>query len=331
MKPLANRFRTKATLRSIGAALCAILAVLQTSRAADKPQIWVALAPGHQRPNGTFAGAADFADLFSPGAPWSTVAGRVGVFKIYPELVRDGSDAELRRLLDGLAARKIALGLEIPVLVDTVGSCTPGKPKSRWMLGFVERLRKLGADLRYLAAVGPLVDGHVSIKPGYCHLPIPDVADDAAHTIAEMRKIYPELQVGEIEPVGHRKDYPDWRELGAWFNAFSKAAGRPPAFLHVDITWGLPWRDDLLSVARQTRAAGIPFGAIYNAEGSSADADYARAVLQHAREVESVLGGAPDHVVFQSWVNNPRRALPESDPATMTGMVLSYMRTLRSK
>jgi hypothetical protein len=229
-----------------------------------------------------------------------------------------------------LAARHIALAVEAPVLVETAW-CEPGIQKPQTIVPLMARLKSLGADVRYLAMAGPLVDGHVYTKEFYCHRPIDEVAADAARTVILIRQIFPKITVGDIEPVGRHQGYPDWSELGAWLDALREAMGRPLAFLHLDITWTLPWHDDLRLIADRAHAVGVPLGVILNGnQYDLSDVDYSRDVAQHEQQVTAVLGAQLDQVIFQSWQVYPRHVLPETDPSSMTGVVMDYLRPTTS-
>ena len=90
---------------------------------------------------------------------------------------------------------------------------------------------------------------------------------------------------------------------------------------------GDPWHDDMRDVARQAHEAGIQFGVIYKGDPSDlSDESFTSDALRHADEVEAVLQGIPDNVILQSWENYPRRALPDTDSSTMTGLVRAYVR-----
>jgi hypothetical protein len=298
------------------------------SRAEPKAaEIWMAPLHPIQRPNGALAGSTDYDDLFTPDAPWSSVAGKVSVFKIYPDFLRKASDDELRRMIANLSSRHIALALETPVLISCDAPAEKTEKSVPWMVKPIERLKSLGGDLRYLAMVGPLVDGHVfTVIPG-CPRAIPDVAAAAWDTVAYIRRLYPDIAVGEIEPTGQGSRYPDWSELGLWFDAWQKASGRPLAFLHMDTQWAVDWAPDMLSIGRQTRDRGIKFGVIYDGnEADLSDEAFAQTALAHADALEALLAGPPDQAVFQSWVTHPRKALPETSPDTMTGIVKAYLR-----
>ena len=259
-------------------------------------------------------------------AQWNTVASHVSVFQIYLDLLRRASEKDLRRVLDGLEARNIALAVEMPVLVDTAW-CEPGKHSTQWMVPRIAKLKNLGGRLRYVTMVGPLVDGHMYTKEHYCHRSLSEVAADAARTIDAIRGIYPDVIVGETEPVGHGSDFPDWSELGRWFEEFGRASGHPIAFFHVDINWGFQWQPDLLVVAREAHKSGVNFGVIYNGDGSELSSDLAaHNIAKHENDVEQLLGMPPDTAIFQTWFSYPDHVLPEADAASMTGIVFHYLK-----
>jgi hypothetical protein len=314
--------------RYIAIVLFGIVVNFGPAQGADKlPEIWLAPLQPVQRSNGALAGSVDYSDLFSPDAPWATVSQHVSVFKIYPDLLRRASDDELRRMIAGLAARHIALALETPILLPCNGAPGVGEKQTPWMVKLIGRLKQLGGDLRYLAMVGPLVDGHTfGILPG-CSRAIPDVAVAAAKTVALVRQLYPSIQVGEIEPTGQGSRYPDWKELSDWFDAWQKADGQPLTFLHMDTQWGANWKPDIQYLAEQTRRRGVKFGVIYDGnERDLSDAAFARTALAHADAVEELLRGPPDQVLFQSWVTYPRHSLPETTSSAMTGIARDYLR-----
>ena len=330
LHPWQHRHRLKASLSVRALAGCFVISmVLCLSSFADgsaHPDIWFAPLQPLIRSDGSHGGAQDYFSLFDNGARWKNVAANTKYFKLYPELLQNASDEELHRLIINLAARHIDIALETPVLADTI-ECRPGGKHLRWMIGLAGRIKKLGGNLKALAMVGPIVDGHVSSGVGSCHSSLADVANDAFRTISPIQDMYPGLLVGEIEPLGSGPGYPNWSELALWFRAFTNVAGRAIAFFHLDVEWGHDWSTDLKRVAEVTRSESVPFGVIY--DGTSMDLSdraFSSDALMHADQVEAVLGRPPDHVIIQSWQDYPRNALPESDRSTMTGIVSAYLR-----
>jgi hypothetical protein len=258
-------------------------------------------------------------------APWKEVASQVSVFQIYADILRRASDEDLMKLINYLGENKIALAIEIPVLADTAW-CEPGKKRNRWMVPLLARLKRLGGDLRYVAMVGPLVDGHIYKKQFYCHLPIDDVAADAAKTINAMQQLFPNIIVGDIEPLAHNPEYPDWSEFPLWLEAFKREAKTPISFIHLDVRWALDWEGDLKQLAKIARDSGVSLGVIYHGDPTAQSSEaVARGLARHEDEVEQRAGVALDEVIFQSWLNYPDHVLPETDSTSMTGIVRDYL------
>ncbi|MGJ4927600.1 hypothetical protein ACQR1I_20325 [Bradyrhizobium sp. HKCCYLS2038] len=314
---------------SIGVALvCALFFAIGCSTrvaVAEVRRVDVWFAPIHPNDRPAGKGVPDYFDLFSDSAPWQSVASKISVFQIYLDLLRRGSDDEIRSLISYLRSKGISLSIEMPVLADTAW-CEPGTKRKRWMVPLIARLKRLGGDLNYIAMVGPLVDGHVYKKKFYCNRPVEDVAADAAATITEIRKFYPNVIVGDIEPLAKHPEYPNWGELPVWLEAFKRQAGVPISFIHLDVRWALNWKEPLLDLVRDARRFGVRVGVIYHGDplASSSEA-VAAGLAKHEAEVEIELGVRPDEVIFQSWLNYPEYALPEDNPSSMTGIVRSYL------
>jgi hypothetical protein len=198
------------------------------------------------------------------------------------------------------------------------------------MVGLFARLKRLGGDVQYVAMAGPLVDGHVYKKQFYCHDTIEEVAVDAAKTIEAIRQLFPIVLVGDIEPLAHNPEYPDWSEFPNWLDAFKREAHVPISFIHLDVRWALAWQSDLKELREITRHSGVELGVIYHADPRATSSEAAALDLaMHEDEVEGAPGIRPDQVIFQSWLNYPDHVLPETDPASMTGIVLNYLRSHR--
>ena len=76
----------------------------------------------------------------------------------------------------------------------------------------------------------------------------------------------------------------------------------------------------------------VAFGGIYDADRfNSSDENWARNTVGHFGKVEGDLRMHPDHAVIETWVRRPSRVLPENEPATLTNVVLQYMRQNNKK
>jgi len=278
--------------------------------------------------------ANDFMELFEDNAPWQQTASVISGFEISKRFVLEAPDHDLLRVITGLRRRNIALAVQGTPLIASAacGLGVEGHGPPHDMLVVAQRLHRAGADLRYVIFDEPLYYGHEfdgapGVRP--CHAPIGIMAEQAAAKIAELRRIFPGVEVGAVEPFGiPRVDQSVWAaDLEEWLKAYALAAGAPLAFLRADVVWQRPnWRAQFEGAVPLLRSLRIPLGVIYNSSPDvTSDQEWTESALRHARLIECDLHVRPDQVVFQSWTDHPRRVLPETQPGTLTHLVAEYI------
>lgn len=268
----------------------------------------------------------DYFDLFSPKAEWTVAAKHVKVFKIYPTLIMSGSEKDLIRLFNDLKARNIALALEFGPLTDN-DLCGRGiEGYGGELLGAVaKKIKRLGGDLLYLAMDEPLLYGAFYNGKRACHADIASIAKDAGRNIGLIKAVFPNIQIGDIEPVP-QPQIADWNnKISTWVGAFERENGQKLAFFHADVIWSKPWEQFVSDLKVRLRTGGIPLGIIYNGRAiDSSDLQWASDTQTHYEALEAYVG-LPDQAVFQSWDNHPTHVMPETEPDTMTGILRTYV------
>jgi hypothetical protein len=178
----------------------------------------------------------------------------------------------------------------------------------------------------------PLYYGNYYSGPGACHDSPEALAANAAQNIAAVRAIMPGIQVGDIEVGNGLLTPPVWAgDIGVWAQAFQAATGHKLAFLHLDVIWSQPWLGNVIANTQAMHARGIPVGVIFNAGGEiKTDPAWAAAVRAHYTALLQA-GYVPDEAVFQTWVPQPTRVLPVSDPASLTGLVHGYVSVMKQR
>ena len=200
------------------------------------------------------------------------------------------------------------------------------------------RLKRFGADLAYIDMDEPLWFGHFYNGVGTqqsCHNPMSEVARQTAVKMREVRQIYPQVLIGEDEPVGVPDAIaPNWPEdIREWLEAYRTAMGEPMGFFHADMVWQRRgWQAILLRVEAVVRQERVSFGLIYNGTPSNpTDASWIDDAVRHFEEVEGALHIRPDQAMLQSWMDHPRAMLPETDPSALTNLVLRYSGWLKRR
>ena len=298
---------------------------------AATPQIWLSGVDTIVRQRLDPGSTSDFMDLFQPGSPWRTAAASVRVFQVSTQFVTKASDDMLRIVLADLQRRNISLAMAALILSGD-GNCgyqVEGYSAPRTMAAAARRIKNLGGNLRYIAMDSPLWFGRfVSRSPRACHSSMETLANDIAAKVNAIRQYFPDVVIGDIEPLGVRQP-DDWvEELTTWAEVYRKIVGTPLAFLHADVNWRGPWREQIKPLSDKLHAHGMEFGVICN--GFAIDktpAEWVANADEHVRAVEAIPGLRLDQVVIQTWMRQPDRFLPESQPGTLTNFVLQYLRT----
>jgi len=278
-----------------------------------------------------FSGRADMPDylqLFESSAPWARAAMNIRVFKVSTQFLGGASDENLIHVFSDLKRRHISLAWAALMLTATreCGNGIEGYADTNTIKTIVERIRRLGGDLRYVAMDEPLWFGHFSTLPHACHTSTGDLAREIAGKVVTIRRSFPDAQIGDTEGIGTLIP-PHWvDELTHWADAYRAAVGEPLAFIHLDVLWDGPWPDQVKQLIPRLRERGIKFGIIYN---GNPDDQTSLAWTQHAEDrfvtVERNESLIPDQAILQTWFPYPTHMLPETQPGTMTWLVNRYL------
>ena len=272
-------------------------------------------------------GATDYFDLFSPGAPWSQAASHVRVFKLYTQMILGFSDAQLTGIFADLKRRHIAMAVEFgPLTPMGCGLGIEGFSGSA-ALQFAQRIQHLGGSLNYLAFDEPLTFGALYTGPQACNWTPLQVAQNAAQSVAQIRSVFPNVVVGDIEVVPDGGASDTWLEsYEQWMDAWQQVTGKPLAFFDFDVDWSGDWHPAVAALSRALLKRNIPAGHIYNGSGQTSDADWIAAAEQHMTEFETHEQLVADEAIFQSWEPYPKHLLPETDATSHTYLVDQYFR-----
>lgn len=275
-------------------------------------------------------GAADYFDLFTPTAPWGNAAAHVTVFKMYTQMV-NVDDATLRNMFADLKRRHIAFALEFGPL-EPEGTCGLGIEgfEGAGGLSTAQRIHDLGGNLQYIAFDEPLDGATLYAGPNQCLWTPAKVAQVAAAHVAQIRTVFPDVIVGDIEELPNGA--PDWLSAyQQWMDAWQATTGKAFAFFHLDVDWDSQWQPAVTALARAVRMRNIPVGQIYIGTGAAgSDAEWVASAQQRMSDYETHGTALPDQVIFQSWEPYPKTLLPETDPTTFTHLIDLYYRTRTS-
>ena len=309
---------------------------LRAANATD-PQIW--FSPQ----SGTGAAAPDYMELFRADSPWASAASRVSVLGVSESFVMNRSDGELQLMFADLARRHIRLGLAMSPLESRPSAEAPqcgvgveGFSAPPQALALARKVKRLGGTIDYYTMDEPLYFGHFysgdpkdgqTSKRSGCHLSIDDIAKDAAKRIRDVRSVFPDVRIGDVEPLMEFSDNEWAGVLSQWFDAFHAATGDHLAYFVLDLTWVKPWQGRMAQLTSLLHAKQVPLQVIYDGSGvAPSDRVWVDQAEQRFKEFEGANGLRPEGVRIQSWNKSPSRALPENDPGTLSNLVLRYVK-----
>jgi hypothetical protein len=264
-------------------------------------------------------------DLFQPGAPWGQAASQLQVFKLYGEWVGNASAEELGSAVADIQRRGMALAVEWGPL-DAPPECGQGVEGFAGTAGGLSMARKIqsvGGRLDLIALDEPFFFAQIYDGSSACRWDTARIAGEVAEFISAIRSVFPNVVVGDTEPLAGGGDPAVYRR---WLESFRDVNGYDLAFLHLDMDWARPdWPAEVKAIEEFGRTFGIPTGIIYNGnQQDPTDEAWLSIAGERVTRYELEEGGQPEHVLFQSWQDKPDRTLPESDPYTFTGFIRTY-------
>ncbi len=311
-------------------AICMILALaVELLPTALRASTALFLAPVNDQvtPSG-FSVDPDYQQLFQPGAPWQKAISRVNAFEIVNHYVFTQDEDILRNIFSFLHEHHIALAVVFGLVPSTngCGRGIEGATAGQYNLGVAKRLKKLGADLKYIVVDAALTFGHFSTAPNACRYSIDQLAAGFASEAAKIRSIYPDTPIIDVEGesgVGTPND------LGLWLDALRRNMGDgAPIAIRFDVQWASakkPWRQIAPALVDSVLQHGYRYGIIYDGNPLDPTAEaWIRSAKEHIEEWRSVVHSPPDHVAIESWHRFPERVLPETSPTTLTNLVNWY-------
>jgi len=315
--PAKRAVAVSAMIRTAGTVVACLSLLLPTQ--AFGQDIWLG-------PNGHYT------ELFQSVAAWPTTAKSVKVFKISNQFAVFASDAEFGAFIAGANGLNLQIAMEGLMLSssDRCGVKVEGYSGPGAILRAAQRIKKYGAKLSYIAMDSVLIFGHEYSGPNACRDSIESLAAQVAQKVAQARSVFPDIQVGDIEPIGNPR--PGWlKDITEWTNAYRAATGAPLAFFQFDVDWNNPnWPQQLKAGADLMQSLGIPIGVTYN--GTKVDTSgrvWVAKAVEHFHRVEGELKIHPRIAVIQSWNQYPEKMTPESDPESLTYVIREYCRTAR--
>ena len=297
--------------------------------------VWAADAPAQPGvwmfPPGQDNGRC-FRELFEQPDGWKDTRSMItGIGYADHVLNRQFTDDQLKVWLPMLKQWNLKLCLEVGTVKPwgRTGEKTFKIERQMW-----DRFQRLGGRIDAIAMDEPLCCARQEI-----HETDDYAVQETASFIALVRKNYPDIQVGDIEP------YPflPFADQVRWIDALQKRLGELGArgldFYRLDVDWAEftvfdrgTW-PEVKKLQNECHSRKIPFSLIYWASDYPSlkgrnvvdDATWYVSIMRQGYDY-ALVGGVPDEYVIESWIGAPAQCVPDSDEFTFTRSVRDFVR-----
>src|SRR5262249_31685817 len=154
-------------------------------------EIWMFAGPyvAHPAPGWEWV-RRDMGQMWKADAPWKTVAGAVNVIQFPPTSVDRASGSDLREAIADINRRNIAFALGTGLLIrsDRCRAKTEAYVDQASLERMFDKLRRNGANVKYVTMDEPYFYGHRDTSPTACHESPQALAQALKQSIAIVRK-----------------------------------------------------------------------------------------------------------------------------------------------
>ena len=275
----------------------------------------------------------DFLRLFQDDAAWEHASRHIDVFELSTQFFVAAPDAIVEQVVRVLDKRHIALGLAAEF------SCGAHGALPAYAHAAVDKIKKAGGTLGYIALDEPLWWVHFAPSAMGCHLALKETKERTASIVNVYTAAFPGVIIGEVEPFPILSDQVNWRNVYIdWLRGLEEQIHRPVTFLHIDFDWRSPGltsgnpetadKEAIGALARKisnfAHDQSLSVGMIYNGKATAgSDMEWLSQAGEHMRILDS-FGLRPDQAVFQSWHPFPKHSLPDDEPGTFTNFIIQH-------
>ena len=290
--------------------------------AAPKPTVWM-IPPSQD--NGRC-----FRELFEQPDQWKETRGLVDVLAYADHILnKQFTDDELRAWITMIERWGLRFALEVGAVKPwgITGEKTFAAERPMW-----DRFQRLGGRIHAVAMDEPLCCARKEIGK-----PDEYAVQETAAFIALVRRHYPEVLVGDIEPYPFIPLADQVRWIEALQKRLAEMGVRGLDFFRLDVNWAEftvanrgSWQE-VRKLEQHCRSRGMPFSLIYWASdypemkrrGLADDATWYVSVLRQGYDY-AIVDGRPDEYVVESWVDAPSRSVPETGEFTFARSVRDF-------
>lgn len=261
---------------------------------------------------------SDFISDLYKNKLWPSSARHLNAYKYYCDTILNMNQDKLRQQVAQLGKDKIKIAIECAPLYFG-GIKVEGFGEKNKILNTLKKVSSVGGQVSLIAMDEPLFFAHYNdTGKTYIGWSVEEICENMTSSLSEVLRIYPEIKIGDIEPIAKIKD----DDLARLLTCYEEKMGRKLDFFHADVAWQDPASIDTskhyqrLLASRQVR-----YGIIFNSSNYNADDN---GWIESSRvnfDKYIAAGGTMDDVIFQSWNRSPRFIAPRAGGKSHSDMI----------
>jgi hypothetical protein len=269
-------------------------------------------------------GSVDFMSLFTDQATdWSATAANVSVIKLYGEWVQFvATKADLQAIFTFANSHNMKVALETGPLNPGSNGCGVNV-ESFADSGFPQMATNIlsaGGTLAYIDMDEPYYFASMYTGANACNWSASQVAQGIQSFIAQAKSYFPNVVVGEVEPI-----VPSSVSIyETWLSTYKQLTGAAIPYFKTDVNWGdSAWPTEVKALETYVKGQGSQFGIIYTGNDPTTDAAWDSNLESFVNQYEGTggVGGKPDIVTFQSWTAMPDHVLPQEGNTFLSALL----------
>jgi hypothetical protein len=144
---------------------------------------------------------------------------------------------DLTKMIRFLRKKGMFLAVEFGPLIPspTCGSGVEGFTGES-AVELAQNVLACGGTLDYVAFDEPFYYAHYYTGPNQCNWNLSEIATNAYGTVKVLRSVFPDVVIGDIEPVNSAD--PVWPQtMATWLSTYESVSGMPFSFFEWDVSW----------------------------------------------------------------------------------------------
>lgn len=237
---------------------------------------------------------------------------KVNVFQFYGGYILRESDQNLNKIFKYLKRNNIAVSIELPMITwsKDYGYHTEGFAAEGYVASVIKKIKRNGGEVNYISMDEPLFAWYKKHNKKLSSRDIESLAIQINKNTRFIYNEYPNILIGDVEPI-NQLGYDKIKKLSEFYDAYQSKTKHKLHFIHLDISWGERWADDVIQFTELARLLSLRSGVILNSQNTKGpDNVWITNAQENISNFKKHIRSPLNDSIFQSWSKYPYKIIP---------------------